>query len=165
MTQASPLLLRPEPLSANGAESRAWQQQPPSSQLPPGHVSGTGTGKNQRPTWGVEGRGQGQVLTASAPRRVAPVTGPLVAHTPYPRLAAPRRSLAGGPEIPSARPPPGAATAQSSEAQPDQEQLEQLSCPRGVGYQRARPFARCAQGCASCRKAQAPGPRQGQRWA
>lgn len=70
--------------------------------------------------------------TAEAPLWLDPVAGLLVAHTPRQRLAAPRSvHSAGRLGITSARPPPGAAAVQSLEARPDQEQLEQLSCPRG----------------------------------
>lgn len=59
MTRSSPLPLLPQSLGAKGAESRAGQQ-PPSSQLPPGLVSRTGTGKNGRPTWVWRGGGKGR---------------------------------------------------------------------------------------------------------
>lgn len=106
----------------------------PPQPLPPWQVSRTGTGGNGRSDLGCggEGRGQGQVLTAEAPLWLDPVAGLLVAHTPRQRLAAPRSvHSAGRLGITSARPPPGAAAVQSLEARPDQEQLEQLSCPRG----------------------------------
>lgn len=81
---------------------------------------------------GGEGRGQGQVLTAEAPLWLDPGAGPSVAYNSPPAAGG---SPVGPPHGSSwdhlSSPTAGAATVQSSEARPDQEQLEQLSFPRG----------------------------------
>lgn len=111
---------------------------------------------------GGEGRGQGQVLTAEAPLWLDPGAGPSVAYTPRQRLEAPRSAHpTGRPGITSARPPPGQPRFRAQKLDPTRSSWSSCRSQGGGSYRWTRPFARCAQGCASCMEVRAPEPREG----
>lgn len=162
---------------ANGAESLVLTVAVPGSAAParasvPRAVPVPGGGQDLGAVGAVKGGRGGsgqQVLTRvrkAQPRSSPPAAGGPSAAPPlpgFPRAVAPRARQPALVVRCSARPPPEAATARGSGAPPGAAGAA-VAAEGGGGYRRARPFAGCDRGCATCgagRTWRAPGTGDG----
>lgn len=137
---------------------------PPHSFHPGTSPARTGTGGMGAWTWGVEERGGGKGRYSQLRHLSGWIQGPVPRWptTPRQRLEAPRSAHpTGRPGITSARPPPGQPRFRAQKLDPTRSSWSSCRSQGGGSYRWTRPFARCAQGCASCMEVRAPEPREG----